>query len=229
MRTADGVSISRPSSERNFRLVFGVDVEHIDVQVPSGSHVDVRRSSVAEVSGMHNDVDVKSQDGHIALSDIQGNVVAHSDDGRIEAKNVTGSSLVMSTDDGSVHLRDVSANSLEAKTSDGRIEGKNLTITGAAPRARLHTDDGSVLISGTFAPRGSYDISTNDGRIETTVGANSDMTIAVSTDSGRIYVDGSSFGDGDSTTHTVRLGSGSGAMRLATHDGSIHISTNGVL
>lgn len=226
-RTADGVRIYRPSSQHHFTVIFGGDTEHIDVQVPSGSHVDVIRSSSAEVTGMQNAVDVKSQDGHIGLFDIHGNVNAHSDDGHIEARNVAGDTLAMSTNDGSLRFSDITANVLDAKTDDGRIEAANLTIGGSSPRATLHTNDGSVHVGGKFAAGGSYDFSTNDGRVETTLATGSDLTIDASTGSGKIYVDGSPFGDGDSATHTVRLGSGSGAMRLASQDGSIHITTNG--
>ncbi|MEO9170477.1 MAG: DUF4097 family beta strand repeat-containing protein, partial [Candidatus Baltobacteraceae bacterium] len=217
-RTADGVHISRPSQAHGI-VIFGGDLERIEVAVPSGSHVDIARSSSAEVSDMQSAVDVKSQDGHIGLFNIRGSVNAHSDDGHIEATNVSGDTLAMSTDDGSLRLKNITAGVLEAKTSDGRIDASNLSIDGQAPRATLHTDDGSVHITGRFSARGSYDFSTRDGREEMTLAPGSDMTINASTDSGRIYVDGASFGGDDSAAHTIRLGNGSGAMRLSTQDG----------
>lgn len=227
-RTLDGVRIERTSGVDNYTVFLGGDREHIDVAVPSGSHVDILRSSSAEVTGMQAAVDVKSQDGHIALSHIRGNVNAHSDDGHIEATDVSGGTLAMSTKDGSLQFHNITADSLVATTEDGRVEADGLTIGGSSPHATLHTDDGSVHISGQFPANGSYDFSTSDGRVEIATATGSDVTINASTDSGHIYVDGSSFGDGDSATHTVRLGSGSSTMRLASQDGSIHITTNGV-
>ncbi len=227
-RTADGVHISR-ASNLNGIFVLGEQRQHVDIAVPSGSHVDIGHCSSAQVSGMRNTVDVRSQDGHITLADIQGNVDAHSDDGRIEASDLTGTTLALSTNDGSLHLHNIHAASLDATTSDGSIEAKNLAIDGTSSHATLHTNDGSLRLSGNFAAQGSYDFSTGDGRVELALAPGSDLTVNASTGDGRIYVDGSPFGDGDSAAHTVHLGSGSGTMRLASQDGSIHITTNGAI
>ena len=228
-RTFDGVHIVRPTHTGSDISVLGSDFERIEVQVPSGSHVDIGHSSSAEVAGMNNNVDVLSQDGHIALSDIRGNVSAHSDDGHVDAVNVTGDNVAISSDDGSVHLRNVNARLLSARSADGRIEALNLAIDGAAAHATLHTDDGTVIVNGRFTPKGSYDFSTGDGRVELGLAPGADLTIDASTGDGHIYVDGTSYGDGDAAAHTVRVGGGSGAMRLTSQDGSIHITTNGAI
>jgi hypothetical protein len=226
-RTPDGVQISRPAYH-SFAM-FGMDIERIEVQVPSGSRIEIGHCSAADISGVRNAVDVASQDGHISLTDIRGAVVAHSDDGHLDATDVSGDTLALSTNDGSLHLHDVTARVLDATTSDGRVEAMNLSIDGATPHVTLHTGDGSLHISGRFAPQGTYDFSSGDGSAELTVASGSDLAISASTGNGRIHVDGSSYGDGDSATRTIRLGNGSGAMRLATQDGSIHITTNGAL
>ena len=74
---------------------------------------------------MRNGIDVVSQDGRITLGDLRGDIKAHSDDGRIELNNVT-------------------TNSIDATTRDGRVVASQLQMTGAAPHATLHTDDGSL-------------------------------------------------------------------------------------
>ncbi len=206
-RTFTGVTITRHGTG-SINGIFGESSQRTEVQVPTGAHVRITNCSGAKVSGLRNSLEVHSQDGRITLADIQGNVVANSDDG-------------------SIHLRDVVANSLQAKTADGRIEGMNVAIDGDAARATLHSDDGSIILNGRFASGGNYDFSTNDGRVELALSPNADLTISASTEDGHIYVDGSRYGDGDATAHTIRLGSGTGAMRLATQDGSIHITTNG--
>lgn len=205
-RTISGLRITRSGGGVN--AIFGESSQHTEIQVPSGAQVHIAKCSGASVTGMRNNLDVESQDGRITLADIRGDVVANSSDG-------------------SIHLRDVIANSLEAKTADGRIEGMNLAIDGSSPRAALHSDDGSIILNGRFAAGGSYDISTNDGRVEMALSPNADLTVNASTESGHIYVDGARYGDGDTAAHSIRLGNGSGAMRLATQDGSIHITTNG--
>ena len=205
-RTFTGVTITRhgPSSVDD---IIGESSQRTEIQVPSGAHLRIVNCSGANVSGLRNNLEVHSQDGRITLADIRGDVVANSDDG-------------------SIHVRDINSNSFEAKTADGRIEGMNLTIDGSSPHATLHSDDGSIILNGRFAS-GNYDFSTNDGRVELGLSPNADLTINASTEDGHIYVDGSRYGDGDATAHSIRLGNGTGAMRLATQDGSIHITTNG--
>ncbi len=204
----NSVKITRDGHSGGMTGIFGSSYQRVEVEVPSASHVRVTGSSGANVSGMRNDVEVESQDGRITLADIRGDVKARSADG-------------------SVHLSDIVADSLEVSTADGRVEGTNVAVEGSTPRATLHSDDGSVRISGRFAPGGAYQLSTNDGQVELHLAADADLTVSASSADGRIYVDGSRYGDRDSSAHTIRLGNGSGTMQLSSQDGSIHITTNG--
>ncbi|MFY9739742.1 MAG: DUF4097 family beta strand repeat-containing protein [Candidatus Cybelea sp.] len=226
-RTADGVRIERPARQHFSVDLFGFSTAAIQVDVPSGSHVQIVRCSGADVDGITGGVNVQSQDGHISLSDLRGIVDASSDDGYLTATNVRGDRLAMESSDGHLTLADVSVGSLVARTRDGRIEANNLTIAGARPDATLHSDDGPLRIAGTFGANGSYEVSTGDGSVNLRVPRDSDFTIDASTGDGRIDVDGSSLARDDSAQQTIRLGAGSGTMKLATSDGSIHLYTNG--
>ena len=232
-RTADGVTISRSDYNGNtgFHLIFGSFDQRVEIQVPAGSHVAIARCSGADVSGITGGVAVRSQDGHITFADLSGAVDGRSDDGWISATRVRGDTLALQSADGHLSLSDVAVTTLDARTSDGRIEARDIAISGARARAELHTDDGSVKVDGSFAPGGSYEISTKDGSIRLGLGSNADLTVDASTGDGKILVDGSSFDnpDGDSMHHTVKLGSGSGNLRLSSGDGSIHILTNGAV
>ena len=225
-RTADGVRIER-SARRHFSVeLFDFSAEAIQVDVPSGSHVQIARCSGADVNGITGGVNVQSQDGHVNLSDLRGTVDASSD-GYLTATNVRGDRLAMESSDGHLTLADVSVGSLVARTHEGRIEANNLTIAGARPDATLHSDDGPLRVAGTFGPNGSYEVSTDDGSVNLRVPQDSDLAIDASTGNGRIDVDGSSLARDDSARQTIRLGAGSGTMKLATSDGSIHLYTNG--
>ena len=226
-RTADGVRIERTAAPNVSVELFGFSIEAIQVDVPTGSHVQIARCSGADVTGITGGVSVKSQDGHVTLSDLRGNVDASSDDGYLTASNVRGDRLALESSDGHIELADVTVGSLVARTRDGRIEATNLTIAGARPDAMLHSDDGPLRVAGTFGPNGSYELSTDEGLVNLRVPQSSDLAIEASTSDGRIDVDGSSLARDDSAPHTIRLGAGSGTMKLATSDGSIHIYTNG--
>ena len=203
-RTADGVRIERPDTGRLLVQIFGFSTQAIDVEVPRGAHVEVERSSGADVFGVAGGVSVHSVDGHVTLTDLQGTVDAQSDDGYLKATNVRGDRLGLQSLDGHLSLDNVAVATLAATTRDGRIEAEGLNVSGDAT---LQTDDGSIRLK--LAP-------------------NADLTIDASTRDGRIAVDGASLDRDDSAQRTIRLGAGTGRMKLATADGSIHIFTNGV-
>jgi DUF4097 and DUF4098 domain-containing protein YvlB len=226
-RTPDGVRIERAARQHFSVGLFGFSTEAIQVDVPSGSHVQIARCSGADVNGITGGVNVQSQDGHINLSDLRGTVNASSDEGYLTATNVRGDRLAMESSDGHLALADVAVGSLVARTHEGRIEAKNLTIAGTRPDATLHSDDGPLRVAGTFGPNGSYEVSTDEGSVNLRVPQDSDLAIDASTGEGRIEVDGSSLARDDSARQTIRLGAGSGTMKLATSDGSIHLYTNG--
>ncbi len=199
-RTLDGVRVYRP--EGHFFL--GDSNNRIELSVPPSTQLKISRSGGDDISGLQNGVDVVSQDGHISLADMKGEIKAHSDDGRIELSNI-------------------SANAIDATTRDGRILASQIQMTGAAPSATLHTDDGSMRISGTFAS-GSYTFTTGDGRIELSLLNGSDTSVDASTGDGHVLVDGR-----EQAGQPIRVGAGSAAMRVRSEDGSVHITTNGAL
>ncbi|MBV8198603.1 MAG: DUF4097 family beta strand repeat protein [Candidatus Eremiobacteraeota bacterium] len=205
-RTADGVRIERPWSPRIAFDLFGFSTQAIEVNVPSGAHVEIARCEGADVTGITGGVSVRSQDGHITLADLDGNVDARSDDGYLDARNVRGDRLAIESHDGHLALHDVAVGSLLATTRDGRIEAQGLSLVGERPDATLHTGDGSIKMY---------------------LSPNANLTVDASTGDGRIDVDGSAARGDGSTQRTVRLGTGAGRMTVDTADGSIHILTNG--
>jgi hypothetical protein len=204
-RTPDGVSIERQPATDLSIGIFGFSTQSIEVDLPAGAHLEIARCAGADVDGISGGVSVHSVDGHVTLTDLQGTVDARSDDGYLKATNVRGDRLAIESSDGHLTLENVAVASLSATTRDGRIEAGDLNVSGAAT---LQTDDGSVRVS--LAP-------------------NADLTIDASTRDGHVYVDGSSSDGGDGAQRTIRVGSGTGHLKLASADGSIHISTNGEL
>ncbi|MEO6913474.1 MAG: hypothetical protein ABI182_05580, partial [Candidatus Baltobacteraceae bacterium] len=90
LRTADGVSIERPGTDGNvFHFVLGGSTDRrIEIAIPAGSTLDIQKSSGADVSSLNGTVAVRSQDGHITLTDLNASVDASSDDGYVEATAV---------------------------------------------------------------------------------------------------------------------------------------------
>lgn len=201
-RTLDGVRIVRAGGH-SYGVAFGMSRQHVDVAVPQGTHLTILRSSGANVSGLHNDLDITSQDGRITLDDISGNIKAHSDDGRIVGTRLH-------------------SNQLNLTSNDGRIQLSDIELTGTSPSAEMHTKDGPVIVSGIFPAAGNYSLTTADGRIELSLLRGSDATVEASTGDGHVIVDGQR-----SAGEPVRVGTGSATMHLRTEDGTVHITTNG--
>lgn len=225
-RTADGVSIARaPSNGMNISF-FSWNVDRIAIAIPPGSTLDIERSSGSNITGLSGPVTARSQDGSITLATLRGNVDATSGDGAIDATDIRADNVKLQSADGHVELHGVIAGTLSATTQDGHIAVDGLQITGSD--ATIHSDDGSVRVNGSFAT-GTYEVSSNDGHIDVTVPAQSNLTIAASTGDGNITRDGRSYdgGDSDSTSQSFTLGGGSGHLNLNSHDGSISITTNG--
>jgi hypothetical protein len=202
-RTPDGVRIARPDGGRVSISIFGMSVQRIEVDIPPASRLEIARCEGADVNGLDGGVSVHSIDGHVSLSNLRGSVAARSDDGYISATNVRGDRLAMESMDGHLSLDNVAVASLLGTTRDGRIEAGDLSV---ANDATLQTSDGSVRVG--FAP-------------------GADVTVDASTRDGKITVDGFSNDNDSSAQRTIRLGAGTGRMKLATDDGSIHITTNG--
>ena len=200
-RTADGVRVERPHTGALSFEIFGFSTQAIEVDVPSGSHLEIAGCDGADVFGIAGGTTVHSLDGHVTLTDLQGTVDVRSDDGYVSATNVRGDRLALASNDGHLALKNVTVDTLQARTLDGSIKADALSV---ANDANIQTSDGSIHIA--LAP-------------------NANLAIDASTLDGRISVDGATL-DRDAQ-RTIRLGSAAGKMRLATSDGSIHILTNG--
>ncbi len=210
-RTSDGVRIERPTRNDNIVTIAGSSREHIDVQVPPNARLDIVSSSGAEVTGLNANVKAHSNDGHITVQQIRGNVDVDTLDGSIEA-------------------HDIVANSFDASSNDGHIDATALLVTGNGANAKIHTNDGHIAIAAEFAPGGSYDISSEDGHVSVTLPSNTDLSVAASALDGRIVRDGKTVADGDSSSNiSFTLGAGSGRLHVSTDDGTIEFTTNGAI
>jgi hypothetical protein len=161
--TADGVAISRPYHQRFF--LMGMSEERIEVDVPEAARLEIGHCEGADVTGVSGGVYVRSQDGHIGLTDVKGTVDAHSDDGsiRTHALALTGNNTV-STDDGRIELGFAPGAdlNLEASTDDGRI-----TVDGNRV-GRDDDDDAAHYTMRLGSGSGSLRATSRDGSIHIT-------------------------------------------------------------
>lgn len=203
-KTGDGVRVERPGDLVSHGIfAFGWYSPRIEVDVPAQARVEILRSGGAEISDLQGPVVAHSVDGHISVSRTHGTLDLSSDDGYLSLTDVVSSSVKLATKDGSLRFSGVDAGALDARTDDGPVRASDLHV-------------------------GSGSIETSDGSVRIGL-RNPDLTVSAKTDDGRIRVDGVTqpHTDSDASTGQIRLGNGTGSLSVASHDGSISITTNG--
>ncbi len=145
-------------------------------------------------------VNVKSGDGRLRLSGIEGEIDLHTGDGSVD---VTGS-----------------RGRLRVQTGDGRVR-----VAGFDGDANVQTGDGRISLDGRFT---KLTARTGDGAIS--LGLPADANARIETDSGRVINDLSAVaedGEGDTNEKRVRhwrVGTGAGSqINLRTGDGQIFL------
>jgi len=146
------------------------------------------------------------------------------DDGRIEVSNV-GGQLKAHTGDGIIRINQARG-TVDADSGDGAID-----VDGRLDVVTVRTGDGSVRVAAADGSnmKSEWRITTGDGRISLRVPNGFNAAVDASTGDGSVHVDGipnASSKGGDSNRHRVagQLGSGGAALTLRSGDGSIDVT-----
>jgi hypothetical protein len=180
-RTPGGVSITRAPNGDFMSIGFQSSTERIEVQVPSDAVVAIARCGGAEIDGTHGGVTAHSVDGSILLADLRGNVDVRDDDGRIEARRITGDAFSARSNDGRIILDGVVSPKIDVNTLDGRIIATFPSNTDATINAR--TDDGNINRDGTRVNHGDGDVA-----VETLTLGSGAGKVALATNDGTISI-----------------------------------------
>ena len=151
------------------------------------------------------------------------NVHVKSGDGRLRLSGIEGE-IELNTGDGSVEVTE-SKGRLNVKTGDGRVR-----VAGFDGDATVQTGDGRISLDGRF---GKLSARTGDGAISLALPA--DANARIETDSGRVYNEVSAIaedgetGDPERRVRHWRVGSGAGQSQISlrTGDGQIFLRRAG--
>lgn len=176
---------------------------HIELTVPKESNLNLRSGDGSiRVSGVQGQQQIETSDGHIDVSDLRGTVRLHSGDGHIEASGLDGS-LDASTNDGHLRVRG-RFDALRLETGDGSITAEVLPGSKLANNWSIHTGDGSVTLRLADGISADLEAHTGDGSIS------SQLPLMVSGILGRKDLRG-------------KLGGGGPTLQIRTGDGSIRL------
>jgi DUF4097 and DUF4098 domain-containing protein YvlB len=181
------VEITVHTSHRRFSF-FSVGVHSIEVDVEAPRQIES---------------DIRTGDGNIDVTGLQGETRLRTGDGNIEAESL-GGSLEATTGDGHMRVRG-RLDSLTLRSGDGSIDAEVLPGSKIASSWRVESGDGSVTVRLPRDFAADLDLHTGDGSISvdfpltTTAGGRSDHDLR------------------------ARLNAGGGPFHIRTGDGSIRL------
>ncbi len=181
------------------------------------------RSLELEVSmPSRGNLDVRTDDGHVSVAGIAGQVRAHTGDGHIKV-NGTDGPLDVDTNDGHINISDARG-SLRGRSGDG-----HMSIQGRFNSLDLETRDGhlTVRVEDGSTMTEDWHLQTGDGRLELNLPRAFSAELDASTGDGRVQTDISGATQvqtgKDAHSYRARLGAGGKSLTLHTGDGGISI------
>lgn len=134
------------------------------VVVPAGIPVGGTTSNGPLTLNNLGGIDVRTSNGAITLSDIDGDIAARSSNGRITGSDLTGGGVEVETSNGAIELRLGTPQDIWAKTSNGRIE---VSVPDGSYAVDADTSNGSEEIDIPTDPDGDHrlELHTSNGSI----------------------------------------------------------------
>ena len=196
-QTIDGVRL-HTSGDAGVIALGGFD-HSLRVTVPPAARVDILSADDVDASGLRAKLVVHAPSGMIHVSDHRGDLDLSSTEGRIVLTDVQGANVAANTRDGRLIFHRVAADRLDANTVDHYIEAVD-----------VYAVDGALT--------------TRSGHVNVSFTGDSDATVNVRTDNGKVHVHGLDTTDDTRSSSIVHLGSGRGHFEVSTGDGTINIT-----
>lgn len=223
-QTGDQIDIEVRFPRHAFQMNWRNRRVDIEIRVPRDADLDLHTGDGnVDVQGVKGSILLRSGDGNLKLSELQGTLKADTGDGNIDLRNVRGD-LTLHTGDGNIDLAGIDG-SLRAETGDGRVRvngrfdvldvktGDGGIDAAAAEGSkleanwRLNTCDGNLTLRLPATIAADVELETNDGSIDF------DMPVTVSGRQGKREVHGQINGGGK----LLSLKTGDGTIRLEKH------------
>lgn len=167
------------------------------------------------VETVGGDITVKGGTGAVTLRSIEGEILVESASGKVQATTVNDS----------IELRGVSGDII-AETTNGDV----VVAASKASNLEVSTVNGDVRFEGPAADKGLYRVTTHNGDIRVSLGAQANATVFVRTFGGDFSSDfpvtlpeGMSNRDGNKRFNFT-LGGGSARVELQSFQGDIHVA-----
>lgn len=194
-----------------FGIHFTIGVSHsprVTVETPASLDLAVKTSDGAlKLSGLQGNLQLRTSDGAVDVQDVSGTVRLTASDGTIKIHNLTGS-LESRSSDGHATI-DGKLSSLQVHTSDGPLdltldEGSQLVNA-----SRIEASDGHVTVHLPRALAVDLDVHAGDGKIECSL---------------PLTMNGYSSDHGSGHSLRGRLNGGGVPLTIHTSDGNVTLT-----
>ena len=207
------------------RHMFQVGWNHrrvdIEIKVPRDANLDLHTGDGnVDVQGVRGSIALRSGDGKLNLSELEGTLRAETGDGNIDMRNVRGD-LTLHTGDGRIDVSGIDG-SLRAETGDGRIR-----VNGRFDVLDVKTGDGGIEALALDGSKldANWRLSTGDGDLTLRVPATIAADVELHTNDGHIDLKMPVTVMGRTGTRELhgRINGGGKLLSLRTGDGSIRL------
>ena len=220
-QTGDQIDVEVRFPRHMFQMNWRNKRVDIEIKVPRNADLDLHTGDGnVEVQGVKGTILVRSGDGKLNLSELEGTLRASTGDGNIDMRNARGD-VTLHTGDGRIDVAGIDG-SLRAETGDGRVQVNGrfdvlevktgdggieaMAIEGSKLETdwRLNTGDGDLTLRLPATIAANVELQTNDGSIDF------DMPVTISGRVGKQQVHGQINGGG----RLLSLKTGDGSIRL---------------
>ena len=229
----DGNTIRlRPPSDADEQRAMTVAYE---VLVPRGTVVRTDSDSGATtVTGVVGRVSVRTQSAAIVVRDLGGDADVTTGSGQVQADDVSGD-LKVSTQSSRVIVRNLGAG-LRVRTQSGAVEGSfrgagnvdvgtgssAIDLVGVNGGLIATSSSGRIRVSG--RPTASWEVTSGSGSFDLAFESNAKLTLDARSESGSVYVEGSTLqGSTSKGAASGTVGGGGPLVRASSRSGSIRI------
>lgn len=162
---------------------------------------------------------IVGEDDDYVIRNINGKISMESEDGDIELIECNGSDFEFRIEDGDLKM-DGGKGTLYVETEDGDVDIRN----GDFEKVEMDIEDGNIFIETTLANNGSYDLNTEDSRVEfIVINGGGDFYVLKDDGSVRATADFETIRETDHRSE-LRLAGGNANVEIRTNDGRVRLS-----
>lgn len=221
-QTGDQIEIEVRFPRHMFQVGWNHRQVDIELKVPRDASLDLHTGDGnVDVQGVRGAIALRSGDGKLTLSELEGTLRAETGDGNIDLRNVRGD-LTLHTGDGRIEVTGIDG-SLRAETGDGRIH-----VNGRFDLLDVRTGDGGIDAEALDGSKldANWRLSTGDGDLTLRVPPTIAADVELHTSDGHIDLQMPITVLGRLGTRELhgRINGGGKLLSLKTGDGSIRLA-----